>query len=454
MIEIVAFISLILSLAPALGNENVCLKPECDERSETMSLKTNLNVDPCVDFYKFSCNNYNASTTYADELQSHWIRAMTEYIDHTEVKPQIGLVGKFIDKITQCEKNTTDLQRCLSQELNTFSGLVGDVAILNYHAAKIHSKDARKIADAVTKAFVKLPFGTIPSETNTMRILRNHSHVVLVSPETLPTIQHLTRIFEEPATDTLEKLVREAPVRPKWVPKGFFNLTHVEYYPKYAFIGEFAHLKCFHLCQSITVMYPAYFSSPAYHPEWPESIKFGSFGWQVATALVQNILRSDEQRFKEIWSCFYEDQKLTKAGISDFSVFFPSYLQAFYTRQGINITASILGLEIAFRAYRNHLNKTAGPPVGLASKAAGRHYDNQFFISAAQNYCFRGLAGEKGESFFDPYPSYFLVNHAVMNNRNFHKTFHCREGAPMRPAKVCINQASDGSDAGAPLAFL
>lgn len=111
-------------------------------------------------------------------------------------------------------------------------------------------------------------------------------------------------------------------------------------------------------------------------------------------------------------------------------------LRNLYNRHGLGIITSILALNIAFRAYEYKIRATQGLEIGILLSANGSKFDNQFFISAAQTHCFNGTI-RRGAQFHHDNPGYFLVNHAVMNNPDFHRTFNCKVGSAMRPETRC-----------------
>ena len=48
-------------------DHNICLSKECIDSSYQLLNNMDLNVDPCEDFYKFSCGNYIRETVIPDD---------------------------------------------------------------------------------------------------------------------------------------------------------------------------------------------------------------------------------------------------------------------------------------------------------------------------------------------------------------------------------------------------
>ena len=51
----------------SLKNHNICLSKECIDNSYQLLNNMDLDVDPCDDFYKFSCGNYIRETVVPDD---------------------------------------------------------------------------------------------------------------------------------------------------------------------------------------------------------------------------------------------------------------------------------------------------------------------------------------------------------------------------------------------------
>lgn len=51
----------------SLKNHNICLSKECIDNSYQLLNNMDLDVDPCEDFYKFSCGNYIRETVVPDD---------------------------------------------------------------------------------------------------------------------------------------------------------------------------------------------------------------------------------------------------------------------------------------------------------------------------------------------------------------------------------------------------
>jgi len=100
-------------------------------------------------------------------------------------------------------------------------------------------------------------------------------------------------------------------------------------------------------------------------------------------------------------------------------------------------TADNGGIRIAFAALEDTLaargQNVGGPPMDGFTPA------QQFFISYGQVWCeSRRPAYSRMMVKVDPHsPGRFRVNGVVQNFPEFGKAFHCSQGAPMYPEKIC-----------------
>nr|HEX4314605.1 M13 family metallopeptidase [Kofleriaceae bacterium] len=96
--------------------------------------------------------------------------------------------------------------------------------------------------------------------------------------------------------------------------------------------------------------------------------------------------------------------------------------------------ADLGGVKIAYRAYQTQRANAATTYV-----ADGFTEDQQFFIAFGQIWCSKDRPAEVQRRLAtDPHaPPKFRVYGALRNMKEFDDAFHCAEGTPMRPAKVC-----------------
>jgi predicted metalloendopeptidase len=92
------------------------------------------------------------------------------------------------------------------------------------------------------------------------------------------------------------------------------------------------------------------------------------------------------------------------------------------------------GVMLAFRAYRQIRKEAKERTV-----AEGFDESQQFFLAFGQSWCSKQTPEvARMLAQVDPHsPPMFRVNGSLANLPDFAEAFHCAEGTPMHPAKVC-----------------
>lgn len=185
----------------------------------------------------------------------------------------------------------------------------------------------------------------------------------------------------------------------------------------------------FSLTEFFAAFSPGLFSYPLYHSEWPEAIKYGSFGTQVTYPLFSHFfnisrhLRDANAKIEAI-KCLLDrkSKKVEDTRILEFE------------KWAEDIFVLTLAIRTSFHAYRNSINGKQAH-TGLLLEAKGNRFDNQFFISAAQNYCNRNIYDPS----LAPEPDYAEIqfNQACMNIGEFKRVFNCSRNDRMVPEKIC-----------------
>lgn len=220
-----------------------CTSYECSLKSTQMANTMNDLYDPCDDFYSYSCGHYSRSPSYEQELKSHWNRIFWKFLDRTSWAFQSGLLSQFFTNVTQCQTGSKDAVTCLREKLLTGKGLVGNIGILASNAQNVHDGDARKIVDSVIGAILRHPPNGTRSVKPQLGIMRNHPDAILISKETLPSLDTLARVMGGTEVTDPDEMIERTAIRPKWLSEGFADFTGVKPYRKYGYVGEFTFLR-------------------------------------------------------------------------------------------------------------------------------------------------------------------------------------------------------------------
>ncbi|KAI7892361.1 uncharacterized protein EV154DRAFT_504900 [Mucor mucedo] len=187
---------------------------------------------------------------------------------------------------------------------------------------------------------------------------------------------------------------------------------------------------------------------PFYSIDYPEYLNYGAIGGIIGHELVHALddngknfnatgyledwfTESSAKAYDEKAQCFVEQyENFTLTGLDNTEYPLDGDVQL-----GENIADSG-GLDIAFRAYQNHVLKQGADQLlpGLEHLTP----EQMFFINHGRSYC-EITALSDAEEFAEEVhsPWYYRVIGGLQNDPNFAKTFNCPVGSPMNPAKKC-----------------
>jgi len=146
------------------SNNDVCSSPECAEASSRILSKMNPNIDPCEDFYQFTCGKFLDETVIPDDKQS------VETFD-TLVDENIDILHNIIESDYKENKNLTaeqqELDRKMFGKLKSVYNTCMDVNTINskgkepliklFEQLEIQkNKDSYKTVDGLTDLMAKL----------------------------------------------------------------------------------------------------------------------------------------------------------------------------------------------------------------------------------------------------------------------------------------------------------
>lgn len=167
-----------------------------------------------------------------------------------------------------------------------------------------------------------------------------------------------------------------------------------------------------------------------FHPEWPEVIKYGSFGVFITEKFLRfyyqenyakSIGGSSEDRkandFTPNVTCLMEQQGSLVSSPTDLA----------YVRNNIfEIARTIHAIEMSLMAYNKQM-EGKNKKTGLLLNSYGNKFINQFFISACQILC----QSAPSQRHIDQ------ANLIFMNCPHFHDAFNCKPGDKMKPDRIC-----------------
>ncbi|KAI7892360.1 uncharacterized protein EV154DRAFT_191873 [Mucor mucedo] len=187
---------------------------------------------------------------------------------------------------------------------------------------------------------------------------------------------------------------------------------------------------------------------PFYSIDYPEYLNYGAIGYIIGHELVHALdntgknfnatgyledwfTESSTKAYDEKAQCFVEQYKnFTLTGLNNTEYPLDGDVQL-----GENIADSG-GLNIAFRAYQNHVLKQG--PDQLLPGLEHLTPEQMFFIGHGRSFCEITALSDAKETAEDVHsPWYYRVIGGLQNNPNFAKTFNCPVGSPMNPAKKC-----------------
>ncbi|XP_034112816.2 neprilysin-2-like isoform X5 [Drosophila albomicans] len=205
----------------------------------------------------------------------------------------------------------------------------------------------------------------------------------------------------------------------------------------------------YHVDNSINVM-SGVLHPPAYHHDWPNSLKYGTFGYLVGHELSHgfNSVGSVFDSKGEVRSWFEEFDNRRQCFIDQYSKYHVPQINR--TIDGDNTKnenmADIGGLYKAMNAYRLHtthhkqlhkrdesydITNEQMPGIDLAP-------EQLFFLGFAQVWCSEYKEEHYWEELTDVHPvDKFRVIGAVSNSEDFAKAYNCPVGSPMSPNRKC-----------------
>ncbi|KAG2205426.1 hypothetical protein INT47_007211 [Mucor saturninus] len=187
---------------------------------------------------------------------------------------------------------------------------------------------------------------------------------------------------------------------------------------------------------------------PFYSIDYPEYLNYGAIGGIIGHELVHAL----DDNGKNFNATGYMEDWFTESSVKAYDEKAQCFVEQYenFTLTGLNNTEYPLdgdvqlgeniadsgGLNIAFRAYQNHVLKQG--PDQLLPGLEHLTPEQMFFINHGRAYC-EITALSDAEEFAEEVhsPWYYRVIGGLQNDPNFAKTFNCPVGSPMNPAKKC-----------------
>ncbi|KAH8313760.1 hypothetical protein KR067_011437 [Drosophila pandora] len=209
----------------------------------------------------------------------------------------------------------------------------------------------------------------------------------------------------------------------------------------------------YHLDNSIYVM-AGILHPPVYHPDWPNSLKFGTLGYLVGHELTHPFTTTGSQidgqgKLRNWWT------KKSDAAFKEREMCFIDHYNSYHIPEiNRNINgkktkneniADNGGLQRALDAYRSHIKNLKNRSKENSETLRNEQMpgldlspEQLFFVGFAQLWC----ADYKQEHFWkaltdDHTIEKYRVLGAVSNNHDFSQVYNCPAGSPMNPHHTC-----------------
>lgn len=235
MMNYAIYVSLLMMRVCSSQDIEFCHTSKCNEKAAFIADVIDYDVDPCDNFYKFSCGRWHHLVGRPESLHAigrgYWKRILDEFLI-SRVRGRASIVHTFYIAIRNCSRSPPCIRRILEGRL----GLVANIAIVSNHSNSIYYEDASSIVKRVYAGYQReLVFTGTSAE---FRRIHGQTKVILVSKETLPSIQTLQEILTRVGISDPEQLILNGAYKPRWVRKGFTDFTLVIINPKYDYISK------------------------------------------------------------------------------------------------------------------------------------------------------------------------------------------------------------------------